>query len=160
MMASLNRIWQSNTISLKSKLKLYKSLATAILLYGCETWILLSDSKKRIQAYETKCLRKFLRICYLEHKINDWVSSKIDFRERLQEPFLTTVKRRQLAWFRHVTCYNSLFKTSFMALWNVGGAVVGRENAGWTTTKSGHPCPCWSCSQGPTAIKTGRGSLC
>ena len=32
--ARLNRIWQCNTISFKSKFKLYKSLVTSILLYG------------------------------------------------------------------------------------------------------------------------------
>ena len=33
--ARLNRIWQCNTISFASKFKLYKSLVTSILLYGC-----------------------------------------------------------------------------------------------------------------------------
>ena len=52
-MARLNRIWWLNTISFTSKFKLYKSLVTSILLYGCETWTLLADSeKKRIQAFE------------------------------------------------------------------------------------------------------------
>ena len=36
-MARLNRIWRCNNISFASKLKLYKSLVTTILLYGCET---------------------------------------------------------------------------------------------------------------------------
>ena len=58
--ARLNRIWQCNTISFASKFKLYKSLVTSILLYGCETWTLLAGSEKRIQAFKTKCLRKFL----------------------------------------------------------------------------------------------------
>ena len=31
---------------------------------------------------------------------------------------------------------------SFRTLWRVGVAVVGGRNAGWTTSKSGHPCPC------------------
>ena len=34
-MARLNRIWRCNTISFASKFKLYKSLVTSILLYGC-----------------------------------------------------------------------------------------------------------------------------
>ena len=35
----------------------------------------------------------------------------------------------------------------------------GAGNAGWTTSKSGHPCPCQNCSLGPPAKKTGSGSL-
>ena len=50
-------------------------------------------------------------------------------------------------------------KRSFGAPWRVGNDVVGRGNAGWTTSKSGHPCRSQNCSQGPPAEKTGRGSL-
>ena len=53
-MARLNRIWQCNTISFASKFKLYKSLVTCILFFGCETWALLADSDQRIEAFETK----------------------------------------------------------------------------------------------------------
>ena len=44
-MARLNGIWQCNTISFASKFKLYASLFTSILHYGCETWNLLADSE-------------------------------------------------------------------------------------------------------------------
>ena len=50
-------------------------------------------------------------------------------------------------------------KPSFKAPWMVSNAVVGRGNAGWTVSKSGHPCLCWNCSQGPPAENTGKGSL-
>ena len=41
-----------------------------------------------VQAIETKCLRKLLRISYLEHKTIDWVRSKINLLVGLQEPVL------------------------------------------------------------------------
>ena len=50
-------------------------------------------------------------------------------------------------------------KPSFRTPWRMDDAVVGRGNAGWTTSKSGHPCSCQSCTQGSHAEKTGRGSL-
>ena len=49
--------------------------------------------------------------------------------------------------------------SSFKASWRVGDAVVGKGNAGWTTSKSGHPCPCQNCSPWPSAKTTERGSL-
>ena len=70
-------IWRCNTNSFEGKFKRYKSLVISILLYGCETWTLLADSEKRIQAFEIKLTRNFLRVSYLEHKTNDWVRSKI-----------------------------------------------------------------------------------
>ena len=33
--------------------------------------------KKRIQAFETKSMRKLLHMSYLEHKTDDWAKSKI-----------------------------------------------------------------------------------
>ena len=69
---------------------------------------LLADSENRIQAFETKCLRKLLCISHLEHKTNNRVLSKIKSLVGPQEPFLTTAKRWKLAWFGHVTLHNSL----------------------------------------------------
>ena len=59
--------------------------------------------EKRIQAFETKCMRKLLCISYLERKINDRMRSKINFLSSPQEPVLATDRRQKVAWFRHVT---------------------------------------------------------
>ena len=109
-----------NAISFANKFKLYKSLVNSILLYGCETWTLLADSEKRIQTFETKFLRKLLSISFLEHKMNGWVRSKINFLLVSQEPLLVTVKRRKLAWFGHVTRHDSLFKTILQGIMESG----------------------------------------
>ena len=101
-------IWLCNTTSFASKFKLYKSLVTSILLYSCETWTLLADVEKRIQSSKTKGMNKLFHISYLEHKTNDRMRSKINFLLSPQKPLLATVKRWKLAWFRHVTCHNSL----------------------------------------------------
>ena len=45
-MVRLNGTWRCNNISIASKFKFYKSLVTSILLYGCETWALLTGSEK------------------------------------------------------------------------------------------------------------------
>ena len=50
-------------------------------------------------------------------------------------------------------------KPSFRAPRRVDDAVVGTGNAGWATSKSGHPCPCQNCWHRPLAEKAGRGSL-
>ena len=64
-----------------------------------------------IQAFETKCLKKLLRISYLIHKTNDWVHSKINFLVGPPEILLATAKTRKLAWFEHVTRHDNLSKT-------------------------------------------------
>ena len=77
-----------------------------------------------IQAFKTKCQKKLLHISYVEHKINDWVWSKINFLVGPQEPLLTTVKRWKLAWFGHVTRHDSLSETI------LHGIVEGRQCCG------------------------------
>ena len=131
------------------KFKLFKSLITYILLYDCETWTLLAyfekkgGYQKKILAFKIKSLRKLLCISYSEHTTDDSVQSKINCFVGLQEPLLATVKRWKLAWFGHVT----------RPPLRVGNAVVGRGNAGWTISKSGHLWPYQNCSQGPLAEK-------
>ena len=78
-----------------------------------------------MQAFEIKSLREPLLVSYLEHKINDWVRSKIDFLVGPQEPLLAIVKRRKLAWFEHVTRRDSLSKTILQ------GTLKAGRRRGW-----------------------------
>ena len=119
--AGLNKIWQCNT----SKFKLHESLVTTIFLNDSGIWTLLADSEKRIQAFETKCLRKLLCISQLEHKTNNWVQSKINFLLSSHEPLLATVKRWKHGWFGQVTRIDSLSKTILQ------GTSKGGKHCGW-----------------------------
>ena len=98
--------------------------------YGCETWTLLADSEKRIQAFEFKCMRKLLHTSYLEHETNDQVLSKINFLVGPQEPLLATVKRRKLAWFEYATHLDSLSKTILQGTLE-GGRCRGQQRKCW-----------------------------
>ena len=85
---------------------------------------------KYIQAFETKCLRKLLCISSrFEYKTND-VWNKISFLVGPQESLLATVKRRQLACFRHVTCHDSLSKTILQRT-QKGGQCGGWQRKCW-----------------------------
>ena len=86
--------------------------------------------KKRILAFEIKCLRKPFRISYLEHKANDWVRNKSNFLVGPQEPPQATVKKRKLAWFGHVTRLDSLSRIILQGILEVDDAVFGRGIAG------------------------------
>ena len=66
--------------------------------------------------------------------------------------------------FASSSCQPVMAATAFpkpfiRAPWRAGDLMVSRGNAGWTTPKSGHPCPCQNCCQGPPTEKAGRGSL-
>ena len=84
----------------------------------------MAHSEKRIQAFETKCLRKAVRISYLGDKTNDLVQAKISFLIGPQGPLLAPFKRRKLAWFGHATHHDSLSKTI------LHGTLEGRRRRG------------------------------
>ena len=71
-------------------------------------------------------MRKPLCTSYLEHKTNNWVWNKINFLVGPQEPLQAIVKRQKHAWFRPVTCHNSLFKTILQGTWE-GGQHRGQQ---------------------------------
>ena len=116
--AKLNRILRCNTIRFASTFKLYKSLVTSIHLYGCDSWTLLADfkKKKRIQASETKRMRKLLAFSTWSTRPTTWCGTRSTSLWILRNLF------RQLS--RDGNWHNSSSKPSF----RVGDAVVGRGN--------------------------------
>ena len=129
-MARLTRLWKSN-ISFLVKHKLYKTLVVSILLYGCEAWTLLADTERRIQAFESKCMRRLLGISYKEHKTNEYVWQTVESLVGPQEHLLATVKRRKLKWFGHITRHDSLCKTIMQGTVE-GGRRRGRQHKSWS----------------------------
>ena len=110
-MIRLNIICTSKNISFKIKFNLYRSLVLSILLYGCETWTLMSDEEKRISAFENKAHRRLLEINYRHMKTNQYVNETIIKLVGKFEPLLTTIKRRKMSYYGHICRHNSLANT-------------------------------------------------
>ena len=130
-MARLNRLWNSDSLSFWVKYKLYRALVMSIFLYGCESWTLLAETERRIQAFENKSLRKLLHITYHEHKTNEYVRNTVEGLVGPQEPLLARVKRRKLQWYGHTTRHDSLSKTILQGTLE-GGRRRGRQRKSWT----------------------------
>ena len=60
---------------------------------------------------EMRCYRKILRISYKDHVSNEAVRAKIQQAIGPHEDLLTTVKRRKLLWYGHVSLSSSLSET-------------------------------------------------
>ena len=83
---------------------LMRSLVTSIYLYACESWALTAKLRRRIRAMEMRCYRKTLRISNKDHVTNEEVRAKTQQAIGPHEDILTTVKRRKLQWYGHVSC--------------------------------------------------------
>ena len=79
------------------------SLFTRIFLYACESWTLIEELQRRIQAMEMRCYRKILQISYKDHVTDEEVRAKIQQAIGPHEDLLTIVKRRRLQWYGHVS---------------------------------------------------------
>ena len=107
----LKVIWNDRSIAISSKIRLTRSLAMSIFLYACETWTLTAEIERRIQTYEMRCFRKLLDISYRDHITNEEVKARIGNAIGPYEDLLTSVKRRKMKWYGHVTRSSGLAKT-------------------------------------------------
>ena len=71
----LKVIWNDRNIAISSKIRLMRSLAMSIFLYACETWTIIADIDRRIQALDMRCFRKLLGISYIDHITNEEVKA-------------------------------------------------------------------------------------
>ena len=126
----LKVIWNDKNIAINSKIRLMRSLAMSIFLYACETWTITADIERRIQALEMRCFRKLLGISYRDHITNEEVKARIGNAIRPYEDLLTTVKRRKLKWYGHVTRSSGLAKTILQGTVQ-GGRRRGRQRKRW-----------------------------
>ena len=110
-LAKLKPIWRDKNICLKSKLRLHHALVLSIFLYACESWTLTAELQRKIQAVEMRCFRRLLGISYKDHITNEEVRRKITQNVKHYEDLLTTVKKRKLKWYGHVTRASGLIKT-------------------------------------------------
>ena len=126
----LQIIWKSNNVSIKTKIRLMRSLVVSVLLYACESWTLTAELERRIEAAEMRFYREILKIKYYDHISNKKVLELIKQKAGEQEPLLTTAKTRKLRWFGHVTRSGGLAKTFLQGTVN-GTRRRGRQRKRW-----------------------------
>ena len=61
-MTNLDRILKNRDITLPTTVSLVKALVFAVVIYGCESWIIKKGEHQRIDAFELWCWRRLLRV--------------------------------------------------------------------------------------------------
>ena len=110
-LTKLKIIWDDKIIGLSSKIRLLRSLFRSIFIYSCETWTLTAEIERKIQIVEIRSFRRLLGISYKDHITNEEVRSWIRKAIGPYEELLSTVKRRKMKWYGHVTRASGLSKT-------------------------------------------------
>ncbi len=92
----MNSIWRSKKVGIRLKVNIFRASCLAILLYGCESWVLTTRLEDCINAFATNAYRIMLNIRRL-----DKISNKVIYDRVGQGPLINTVHRRQLRFIGH-----------------------------------------------------------
>ena len=102
-LSRLKIIWRDKNISLASKDKLMRTLILSTFLYACDSWTLIAEIERRIQALEMTCYRRLLNISYKGHVTNEEVHNRIQNATGMHDDLLTMEKKRKLRWYGHIS---------------------------------------------------------
>ena len=61
-MTNQHSIFKSRHITLPTKVHLVKAMVFPVVMYGCESWAVKKAERRRIDAFELWCRRRFLRV--------------------------------------------------------------------------------------------------
>ena len=85
-------------ISLHSRIRAMKTFIWSTLTYGCETWTISKESKKKIEAAEMWFYRRMLRIPWTARKTNIEVLNLANTTRELTQK----IRKRQLSFLGHI----------------------------------------------------------
>ena len=91
-------VWDRSGIRLDTKLKVYRAGMLPTLLYACETWTVYQRHTKRLNHFQTSCLRTLLKI-----KWQDIIPDTEVLKRARMQSVHTLLKLTQLRWTDHVT---------------------------------------------------------
>ena len=68
--ASLDRVLKSRDVTLRTKDHQVKAIVFPVVMYGCESWVIKTAERQRIDASELWCWRRLLRIPWTARRSN------------------------------------------------------------------------------------------
>ena len=95
--ANFQNLWKSKQLSVHLKCNLYKALVLSAVLYSSETWTLSKLMEKKLESFHCGCLRRILRVSYLEKATNDEIMS----RSRMPQ-LSTMIMLKRIKWCGHI----------------------------------------------------------
>ncbi len=95
--ALLNVLWRRKEVTVKTKIRIFNAFVMSRLMYGAELWNVSAREEKRLEAFHTWCLRRILRVSWMEKVRNE------EIRRRCGQSTLESqLRKRRLRWLGHV----------------------------------------------------------
>ena len=67
---NLDSMLKSRDINLPTKVRLVKAMVFPVVMYGCESWTIKKAERRRTDAFELWCWRRFLRVPWTARRSN------------------------------------------------------------------------------------------
>ena len=91
-------LWRKAKITVKTKIRLFRTLILPILLYGSETWTVLKPDLNKLEVFQMRCLRQILGISLRDHETNVDIRMRSQYQPSIQEQ----IEQRRLRWFGYI----------------------------------------------------------
>ena len=76
-MTNLDSIFKGRDITLPTNVRLVKAMVFAVVMYGCESWIVKKAERRRIDGFELWCWRRLLRVPWTARRSNQTILKEI-----------------------------------------------------------------------------------
>ena len=120
-MINLDSIFKSRDITLRTKVRLVKSMVFPLVMYEGESWTVKKAECQRIDAFELWCWRRLLRVPWTARRSSQSILKEISPGYSLEGPML----KLKLQYFGHLMRrVDSLGKTLML------GGIGGRRRRG------------------------------
>ena len=77
-MKNLDSILKNRDIALLTKFCIIKAMIFPVVMYGCESWTIKKAECQRIDAFELRCWRRFLRVPWTTRRSNEYILKEIN----------------------------------------------------------------------------------
>ena len=114
---------RSRGISLLTKVCIVKAMIFPVVMYGCESWTLKKDERRRIDAFELWCWRRLLRVPWTARRSNQSILKEISPGCSLEGLML----KLNLQYFGHLMQRADLFEKTLMLML---GKIEGKRRRG------------------------------
>ena len=89
-------VWSRKTVSITSKLTIFRACVLPVLLYGSETWSITTAYERRINTFYMKCIRTIIGVTLSDRMSNE------KLLEITGQPSIEDILRRnRMIWFGH-----------------------------------------------------------
>ena len=117
-MTNLDSVLKSRDRTLPTKVRIVKAMVFPVVMYGCESWTIEKAECRRIDAFESWCCRKLLKIPWTSRRSNQSILREINPKYSLEELML----KLKLQYFGHLMHPDNSMEKSLML-----GKIEGRR---------------------------------